>query len=120
MPMSMLLSSRKARNALSAFSYSANAKSCIKTMRNEKQEAKHLGMINLESSCVRILSTLQRKKLMEGSARNYKKERSGSREIRTFPQRESILLMRLLSASEGMPLTNTTVLTPSFGSAIIP
>ena len=42
------------------------------------------------------------------------------RELLTLPQRERTLLMRLLSASEGMPFTNTTVFAPSFGSAIMP
>ena len=38
----------------------------------------------------------------------------------TLPQRERTLLMRLLSASDGMPFTKTTVFAPSFGSAIMP
>ncbi len=88
--------------------------------------AKYLHAPDLENSRTGVLSTLQRQKLKNGSARSETARqvevegRRGEGGGGTLPQRESILLMRLLSASEGMPLTKTTVFPPSFGSAIMP
>jgi len=115
-PISMLLRRRRALKALSAFSYSAKAKSCSKLSENDKTEKCYL----CKTLRTPVLVSSPRFRERSWHRAQNSVEKGGEWEARTLPQRDSTLLMRLLSASDGIPLTNTTVLMPSLGSAIIP